>query len=165
MPANMPTPGADSLPLRPLHLPDPPGFWPPAPGWWLLLAIVLLLFLSVWLLIKYQRRSGFRRAALKELEQLQQSDCNDMEFLATLSTLLRRAALVAFPASDCAGLQGEEWLMFLDGCWKEDAAFTSGPGKILGVGPYQRQPEYDRQELLTLCRRWLKKLPTPRRVK
>jgi len=26
-------------PLRPLHLPDQIGWWPPAPGWWLLAGV------------------------------------------------------------------------------------------------------------------------------
>ncbi len=167
MPANLPTQSsATPLELRPLHLPEPPGFWPPALGWWLLAGVALLLVVVIWLLVKYQRRLRYRRAALQELKVLEQSDCSDSVLLASVSTLLRRAALLAFPASDCAGLQGDEWLKFLDSKLKGEDAFCRGAGQCLGAGPYQRQPEFERTALLQLCRRWLKKLPAqPRRVK
>ena len=32
-----------TLPLRDLHLPEPVGWWPPAPGWWILLLLVTTL--------------------------------------------------------------------------------------------------------------------------
>ena len=31
-----------ALPLRDLRLPEPVGWWPPAPGWWILAAIVVV---------------------------------------------------------------------------------------------------------------------------
>jgi len=42
--------------MRELHLPDPVGWWPPAPGWWVvavLVAIALVLGWHVW-----RRRGG-----------------------------------------------------------------------------------------------------------
>ncbi len=167
MPANLPTQSpATPLPLRPLHLPEPPGFWPPALGWWLLAGVILLVVVMLWLLIRYQRRLRYRRAALQELRVLEQSDSSASALLASLSALLRRAALLAFPRSGCAGMQGDDWLLFLDSQLKGEDAFSRGPGKCLGAGPYQRQPEFDRSALLNLCRRWLKQLPAqPRRGK
>lgn len=45
--------------LRDIHLPATGGFWPPAPGWWLL-ALILLLSLAglCWLLHRRHRRTG-----------------------------------------------------------------------------------------------------------
>mgnify|MGYP001548978984 CR=1 FL=1 len=44
--------------LKDIHEPAPPGLWPPAPGWWLLAAIVLGALVA--LLVEWLRR---RRAA------------------------------------------------------------------------------------------------------
>ena len=165
MPANLsPQSPVTPLPLRPLHLPEPPGLWPPALGWWLLAGVFLLLVAIIWWLLKYQRRLRYRSAALQELKMLEQSACSDSVLLASLSALLRRSAVLAFPASGCAGLQGDDWLKFLDAHLSGADAFSTGPGRCLGTGPYQRQPEFDRAGLLNLSRRWLKQLPAqPRR--
>ena len=44
------------LPLKDIHLPPEIGIWPPAPGWWVLLILVLAVIgLSIWLWRRYQR--------------------------------------------------------------------------------------------------------------
>lgn len=147
------------LPLRDLHLPEPPGFWPLAPGWWLILTGLLAVLVMCWWLLKRQRHLRYRRTALRLLEELERQQLADHELLGQLSSLLRRAALTAFPASGCAGLQGLLWLRFLDDHHDGTAAFCSGPGQSLAAGPYQRQPQYDRLALCALCRHWLQQLP------
>jgi len=159
MPANLPPGSGPKLPLRDLHLPEPPGFWPPAPGWWLVAGGVLLVLALGWLLLKRHGRLRYRRAALRRLAELEQQNLADGELLAPLSSLVRRAALIAFPAANCAGLQGEDWLLFLDAHHKEEDAFSRGAGQCLAAGPYQPRPQFDRPALLGLCRSWLKQLP------
>lgn len=39
--------------LQPLMAPPPIGFWPPAPGWWLLLLMLPLLGLGLWQLRRF----------------------------------------------------------------------------------------------------------------
>lgn len=159
MPVNLPPGSGPKLQLRNLHLPEPPGFWPPAPGWWLVAGVLLLVLALCWFLLKRQGRLRYRRAALRQLSELEQQNLADGELLGTLSSLLRRAALIAFPASNCAGLQGEDWLLFLDAHHKEADAFSCGVGQCIAAGPYQLRPQFDRPALLGLCRSWLKQLP------
>lgn len=145
-----------SLPLRDIHLPEPVSWWPPAPGWWLLLGLLLLLLALVVLFRRQRRRSQNRRLALRELDRLAQLPPG--ELAASLSQLLRRAALCHFPRHDCAGLVGNAWLEFLDRPFK-DQPFSQGIGRSLVDAPYRQDATVDSQELLNLCRRWLKKLP------
>jgi len=145
-----------ALPLRDIHLPDPVSWWPPALGWWLVVGLALLLVVvAAWW---WRRWLGgrYRRLALRELERLGQLPLSEQP--AALSLLLRQAALCHFPRPDCAGLYGEAWLEFLDRSFK-DQPFSQGVGRCLLDAPYRPGSPVDSHELLSLCRRWLKRLP------
>ena len=147
------------LPLRDIHLPPSPGWWPPAPGWWLLTALLALLVFGLYLLMCRARRLGYRRQALQQLTRLETDlQLPPTALLAALSTLLRRAMLCAFDRRESAALSGEAWLTYLDRGF-QDAPFSRGIGRCLDQGPYQRACDFDRDALLALCRRRLKKLP------
>lgn len=144
------------LPLRDIHLPDPVGWWPPAPGWWLLTALILLLVGGFLGLRRRYRHRRYRRLALRELERLEQLP--PAELAAGLSRLLRRAALCHFPRGECAGLSGEAWLAFLDRPFA-DNPFSEGAGRCLLEAPYRPATEIDSRALIELARRWIKQLP------
>ncbi|ALC14943.1 hypothetical protein DSOUD_0143 [Desulfuromonas soudanensis] len=155
----MPSPAAisaEALPLRDIHLPAAIGWWPPAPGWWLLLGLGVLLLAGVWLLRRRHRHTRNRRLALAELEELAQGPTEGQA--AALSRLLRRAALCYFPPADCAGLCGEAWLEFLDRPFA-DRPFSQGVGRFLLDSPYRQNAEMDGPAVIELCRRWLQHLP------
>lgn len=159
MPTADPKQLAQALPLRDIHLPPPPGWWPLAPGWWLVLGLILVLALLLVLLWRRHRRLRYRRQALRQLSNLETANnLSASSLVAELSILLRRAALCAFPTEDCAGLSGEAWLQFLDRSLK-DQSFAAGAGRCLATGPYQPTVEIDHSALLSLCRRWLRRLP------
>jgi Domain of unknown function (DUF4381) len=129
------------IPLRDLHLPEPLGWWPPAPGWWVLAA--LLAAGLVVLLRHYLRsRSGAvaRRTALKELRRLTveyETHRDAVAFSSRLSQLLRRTMLAYAPRGDVAGLTGEAWLAWLDRDLKEPL-FVSDTGRKLLELPYRK---------------------------
>ena len=149
--------------LRDYHLPEPVGWWPPAPGWWLLagLLLVLLVWLAVLLRRRY-RRTAARRAALRELQVLQQTHARDPDaaaLLRGLSQLLRRFALQRFPRHQVAGLSGEPWLEFLHR-ESADGGFLDGPGRLLLDAQYRPEPPTDQlPDLLRLVRRWIARNP------
>lgn len=143
--------------LRDIHLPPPVSWWPPAPGWWALAALLLLtLGLGLWLL-RRRRRNRWRRRALAELAQLRGTD--DGQLVRGVSVLLRRVAISRFPQAEVAALTGEAWLKFLDRTLGDGStAFRSGDGRALIVGPYTAAAEVNGAALLALCERWLRKV-------
>lgn len=152
----------DSLALRDIRLPPAISWWPPAPGWWLLLLGLLLLITAIYAMYRHRQRRQLQRLALFELEELQQhySDSqNPQQLLEGLSRLLRQSAILHFPQHNCAGLVGSDWLIFLDQ-QLEDQPFSQGPGRLLAEAPYRPQSgQINSEALLTLCRRWLQQLP------
>jgi len=133
------------LPLRDLHLPDPIGWWPPAPAWWflVLLAAIAIGYLT-WQAYKKWRFNHARRFALQELARYETEYCehrNPVRLAKQLSELLRRAMLAYAPRDQVAGLTGEAWLQWLDQGMPLPYFHTEG-GKSLLQLPY-RDPASD----------------------
>lgn len=133
------------LPLRPLHLPDPIGWWPLAPGWWFVIALLLAgigwLVLRAWQ--KYQflapQRCAMRTLAEVESDYLTRRD--PLMLGRQLSELLRRSMLAYAPRHEVAGLTGDAWLEWLDRDLPVPYFHTEG-GKSLLQLPY-RDPNGD----------------------
>jgi hypothetical protein len=98
--------------LAPPHAPPAPGWWPLAPGWWMLLLVLLVVTAAV---IYRQTRPALRlrRAALRELKQLQQTTEDDIALAGAVELLMRRYAVAHFGRDAVAGLSGERWLAFV----------------------------------------------------
>ncbi|WP_166831644.1 DUF4381 domain-containing protein [Thalassoroseus pseudoceratinae] len=92
--------------LHDIAVPPPVPWWPPAPGWYVVLALaflaVILLFVWQW---RRWRANAYRRAALRELESAKTPDM--------ISEILRRTALVFTPRATLSGLSGEQWPAWL----------------------------------------------------
>lgn len=135
----------EQIPLRDLHLPELVGWWPLAPGWWVVIGLALIA-LGLLLRRSLQRRArgAARRHALRELDQLltqYEQHRDPVSFGARVSELLRRTMLAYAPREEIAGLTGDEWLRWLD----RDLAhpqFVAGPGRKLTELPY-RNPHGD----------------------
>src|SRR5690606_17968285 len=112
---NQPDPLAQ---LRDIHLPDMPGFWPPAPGWWILAAVVLMALTTAWWLRRRRRRQqAYRRQARLALKRawaecLSSKDTN--RYTHRLGQILRRTAIAAYPQHKVGSLTGSQWLQFLN---------------------------------------------------
>lgn len=128
------------LPIRDLHLPDPVSWWPLAPGWWLLLVLLLLglaLLLRRWRAA--YRQHAARRVALRRLQVLTEDYVrhgNAVAMAQQLSALLRRTMLAYAPRQEVAGLTGEQWLEWLDQDL-ERSHFVEGDGRLLVEWPYR----------------------------
>jgi len=134
-----------ALPLRDLHLPDAIGWWPLAPGWWVVVAI-LCAVLGYILLCTYRRwqfnaprRYAMRELAYYEAEYLKHR--NPVTLGKQLSELLRRGMLAYAPREDVAGLTGGDWIVWLDQGMPLPYFHTEGGKSLLNL-PY-RDPDGD----------------------
>lgn len=141
--------------LRDIHLPAPVCPWPPAPGWWIAGLLGVGLLIGVFVLgRRWRRRTAYRRAALRELQQL--ADNPDHRLVVEeVAALVKRVAIVGCGHQQVARLTGEEWLRFLDRTGRTDQ-FTAGPGRALGEDRYRRAGAADVKTLRRLVGRWIR---------
>src|SRR5512139_3306081 len=131
------TPGLEKL--HEILLPDPVSWMPQTIGWYVVLGIIL--FLAGWWLhgrVQNYRTNRYRRLALKELAVIERElkrPEKRFRALGEIPSLLKGAALSAFPRSEVADLSGERWLDFLDKTMGEKN-FTQGEGRLLSELPY-----------------------------
>jgi len=113
----MPTTPAPNDPLaalKDIHLPAPVDWWPLAPGWWVLIILVLAgLIAGVIYLRRHIKRNAYRRQALEQLQLLENTPERDSRWLQSLNELLKRCAQSAYPQGNTASLHGEKWRHFL----------------------------------------------------
>jgi hypothetical protein len=149
------------LQLKDIHMPSAPGAWPPAPGWWLLVIVVVaLLFWTARWFFRYLKRRKLQRMVIAELERLQRpADSEQLpQWLADISILLRRVAMMQYPRKEVADLAGEKWTAFLDR-HGGNGQYTKGVGRVLVDGPYARCGDIDEVDidaLLALVKEWVR---------
>jgi hypothetical protein len=151
----LPTAGQD-LPIRDIHAPAPPSIWPPAPGWWILAGVgLVLLGLGLWWLYRRYRLAQRRRRILDQLAGLP-SRATGALLAAEVSALLKRVALSRYPRTEVASLTGTPWLELLDRTGG-GGRFARGPGRVLAEGPYAPAPDIDTDALLALAGDWIRR--------
>ncbi|RYY75548.1 MAG: DUF4381 domain-containing protein [Gammaproteobacteria bacterium] len=146
--------------LQDIHLPPEIGLWPPAWGWWMLALIVVAVISALVFFIRQKKqRNAYRALAIAELNNIHKkySVEQNSEYLQNLSIILRRTALSGFDSQFNASLKGRDWLEWLDQqCVKANGQFSKGVGSALLIGPYQKNPEFNRDELHRLSLLWVK---------
>ena len=90
--------------------PPPVPWWPPAPAWYVVAAILIaVLGRLAWRVVRRWRADAYRREALRALATIRRD-----RRLTQIPELLRRTALAAYPRTRVAHLIGEDWRQFLD---------------------------------------------------
>lgn len=145
--------------LKDIHLPAEVGFWPLAPGWWVLFAFILIvLMVTAHKFGQHRRRNQYRNAALTLLAQSYsewQVQNNSRQYLQTANGLLRRCVLHASnntqPRSgnnthqSALGKTGNAWIGILNAYSKHK--FTEQTERALTVASYQKAPDVDIEQI------------------
>jgi len=144
--------------MQGIDLPASVSPWPLAPVWWA--AILAVILTAVALGRRWWQRTALRRASVaavnRQHERYRQRG-DPAELVKGLSILLRRIALARHPRRQVAGLQGDDWLAFLDQTGEGDQPeFSNGPGRVLATLPYGGNEPVDVRALMTLIRRWIR---------
>lgn len=134
--------------LKDIHLPEQIDAFPNAPGWWLLLAIIVSLVLF-FVYRRYQYKQSIRLLipAKKELSQLRilTEEQIGATSIAALSALLKRICLIYFPSNVVASLSGKNWLTFLNqqhpsSSSEHSVFFSPNNIELFTNAPYQVNP-------------------------
>ena len=144
--------------LRDIHAAPAVSWWPPAPGWWVL--ALLLLVLLTWLgrrLLARLRVHKRRKQMLGWVDHLNANidpQRDPQGYLSTLNRIFKLVALRAFPQQHCAALAGQDWADFLTANMKNSHSVESL--NVLASGPYDPAPQFDADTMSELTRFWIK---------
>jgi hypothetical protein len=157
--------------LADIHLPDQISWWPPAPGWWAILVLSLvIIYFAIKFFNKKRHQSKYKKLANSELQTITrfwQKQQNLIATAARLSPLMRRIAIANHQRNEIASLNDQQWLLFLD---QQPGllSISKNYSEILIDLPYQdpmikfdseeqKQLAVKMDKLLLLTSKWIKK--------
>ena len=149
----------DPIDIGTLYEPESVRFSFEAPGWYLLLALIVVV--TIFSFIKWfknYQRNSYRREALKNLDIIEKrfGKQNDNQCLNDVMVLLKLVAIKAFGRRSVANLYGNEWLQFLESKGKQ-TAFTNYENTILNAVYGTNKAGIDEtKEIMNLSRKWIK---------
>jgi hypothetical protein len=159
--------------LHEILLPDPVSWVPQAPGWYVVLGLIVVLAgWGAFAGFRRFRKNRYRRFALEEMAAIERDLQRPEErprALTEIPVLVKRTALAAFPRSDVAGLSGEKWLAFLDKTLG-GKDFTENEGQLLPELAYAPGPQISKlpdetiDRLIHIVRHWIKTHRIPRSI-
>ena len=136
------------LVLRDVHEGLAPAWWPPAPGWWMVLAAILAI--AAFFAWRMLRRSRRRAMILRLFDETVAQAATPSLQVAAMSELLRRAARRKHANADT--LDGEDWLRFLDAGLPQPV-FAAGAGALLRDGGFRADVSAHEAEALRIVAR------------
>lgn len=132
------------------------SIWPIAPLWYVL--FVLFVVILFYFVKNYQKRQ-IKRQAIKLLKKYQHQYMESNPAIAAqkVSEILKRVALCYFPQEKVAGLNGEDWVKFLDNTSNNKLKFNEIKNFLTEL-PYSQKVQYDVKPLFQKSFKWIKKV-------
>ncbi|MCL9682950.1 DUF4381 domain-containing protein [Legionella maioricensis] len=155
---------ADALAqLKDIHLPESIGWWPLAPGWYvvMLLALFLLIAVACWAYKRHANALAKNQALelLNSYKEQYEKEGNAQLASARISELLRRVALVYYPRAEVASLHGDAWVAFLNQTGK-GVDFEPVKSMLLD-SPFKTSETVNLKPLIMRAQRWIKQRGAP----
>lgn len=144
--------------MRGIHLPEAIGWWPLAPGWWIVIALGLCaLIAGLYHWRKYVLRNIYRTFASSELQKhyLQwQSNSSNSQYIESANEVMRRAIKHISGETILSSHSGKQWADTLDKFSK--TPLSDNTRFALSKACYQPEPQVDIEELHQQLCVWLK---------
>ena len=147
--------------LRDIHLPDAISWWPPAIGWWILLALIIAAFIFIPKLYRRVTYTPLKKVAHITFQNIitqYKESHNDSSFIIATSQFLRQTAMSYCGREDIAQLTGDKWVQALNNL-TEEKYFTDKVKQSLVNAPYQKDISFDTEQLISAVQSWLSNLP------
>ncbi len=146
--------------LKDIHAPTDITWWPLAPGWWLLAAIILItVIICVHKIFKWRKQTAWRRMALKHLSKLwrNESQLDNAAMIIEINTLLKRSLASKFSADDYLSQTGNAWSTTLND-HARPSSLSAKDITTLCDGAYQPNPEALEADIFKRIEIWIKGL-------
>ena len=148
--------------LKPIEELAPVSSWPPAAGWWVLAAgILLLLIFGTPKLLNIIKQRRYRKQTLDLLISIEtqfQKHQNTRQALNDVMSLMKRIAIGLYGREQAAALTGSAWIEFLDNALPQPCFGRQVPEELLTLR-YQNNPQQaDVKHLIKLSRHWIEQL-------
>ncbi len=144
--------------LRDIHFPDVTASWfPPALGWWLLLAFIFIIWSGV-RLWNVLRIKSLKYISLRELTRIEKSLSTNSAI--ELSIILKRICLIKFKDENIRDIYGKEWGEFIN---KKGKTFIKNKqiAEDIALAPYQNDKHFNDDKILSMidfCKEWVRKV-------
>ncbi len=143
--------------LRDIHLPEQIDQFPSAPGWWILLAIIIVAIgYYFYRVYRYHRAIRILKPARIEIAALRRLRIEQVSAhsIADLSALIKRICLIYFPNRNVASLTGNKWFDFLNNNARSknssNAIFSDAEMALFNRAAYQQNPNIGNSQWLQL---------------
>ena len=140
--------------------PDPVSFWPPQPGWYVVIAILLVLLIwGIYKAVKKYQNDAYRRMGVEQLESLKTAAV-DKENFVRLNNLLKAASIHAYSRDEVASLSGIQWSQFLSNSCRNNP-FNEDQGELIARGSYDESllenTDKEKWQMLVISsQKWMK---------
>lgn len=148
--------------LKDAHAPELISAWPLAPGWWLLLALIIvgLFALTIYGLRKW-RKLSWKRTASQQFKQLRDDYLNapSITKLIELNQLLKQSLCSARKTRDYLSISGETWAQALLSIHKQGQTILNNKDvEILSQGIYCQTTDTLNKHAMGRIDQWLNQL-------